>query len=452
MHKLRRWLVIAVALWPSAPALAWSGHTLCTWEALAGLPELAGRTVRARSLAQFVAEQAPQLEALLRSHEAWARERLPDYPPLPDELAFRARAAEDAAPAHDRFVLALRMNPFAPRSLYLQLRPGQPQRSEDLLPPMAVATLGAVMAVRENRYVRVAEGEEVSALDVIATAANEPDYGLDLGLYADNPTTYGPRMGLGRQPYGNAALDYGSQAPFHMAFHHERQLVYLAVGDLRRTMTDARIALFSALARHAFDSGHAYWGWRFAGWALHYVQDLTQPYHATALPGVGLPRLLLVNIAALLGFEGPKNRVIALVSNRHLVLETYQHKRMLRTLASGQRADLLLASLRDTSGDAAHWRYEQSSTRHVVSLEAHAAASQLDDQVARSFPASFVDDPEVTHGVEVEAMEMEDAARQHSAAEHQRLEQQVAELLRRLGRHSRALVRALAPQAPAAPP
>lgn len=86
----------------------------------------------------------------------------------------------------------------------------------------------------------------------MATASNEPDYGLDLGLYTDNATAYGQRMGLGRQPYGNPALAYGSQAPFHMAFHHESRLMYLAVGDLRRTMTDSRIALFSALARHAF--------------------------------------------------------------------------------------------------------------------------------------------------------------------------------------------------------
>lgn len=448
----RRWLLVAVALAPFTGANAWSGHALCTWESLAGMTELADKVVRAEPLERFVAAQATELETLLGEHEAWARVHLPDYPPRPDDLAFRAQAGESAASAPERFVLALRMNPFAPRSLYVQLRPDAPRSTDELLPVTAVATLPASMAARQNRYVRIADGEEMSALDVVATAANEPDYGLDLGLYADNGTAYGPRMGLGVQPYGNPALDYASQAPLHMGFHHEARIVNLAVGDLRRTMIDSRIALFSALARHAFTSGHPYWGWRFTGWALHYVQDLTQPYHATALPGVGLARLLFMSVADLLGFDGPKNAAIALVSNRHLVLETYQHKRMLRAMAARQQDDVLLSALRDTRGDADHWRYEATSTRRIVSREAHASASQLDAQIERSFPARLVDDPKVTLGVEAELLEMEDIARQGPEVEHAALEQQVAALLQRLGRHSRALVRALAPQAQATPP
>lgn len=448
---LRRGLLATASVAWAASANAWSGHTLCTWEALAGLPVLAGKVVHAEPLERFVAAQAPQLERVLAEHEAWARAHVPDYPPLPDELAFRAAATGAAPPAHDRFVLALRMNPFAPRSLYLQLRPDAPDPPGGTLPITAVATLAASMAARQHRYVSLADGELASALDVVATAANEPDYGLDLGLYTDNGTAYGPRMGLGRQPYGNPALDYGSQAPLHMGFHHEARIVNLAAGDLRRTMIDSRIALFSALARHAFASGHAYWGWRFTGWALHYVQDLTQPYHATALPGVGLLRMLYMNLAALLGFEGPKNAAIALVSNRHLVLETYQHKRMLRAMASRQGDDALLRALRDTRGDAEHPRYEPASTRQVVSREAHASAAGIDAQIERSFPPRFVDDPGVTLGVEAELLEMEDIARQGSAAEHAALEQLVAALLQRLGRHSRALVRALAPPGPGEP-
>lgn len=441
----RTGLVAVLALASATSATAWSGHTLCTWEALAALPTVGSQVVRAESLERFVAAQASQLERLLDEQEAWARTNVPDYPPRPDELAFRAAAGSDAPPSHERFVIALRMNPFAPRPLYLQLRPDAPDPVGGLLPVTAVATLPAGMAARQNRYVQVTDGEAVGALDVVATAANEPDYGLDLGLYADNGTAYGLRMGLGRQPYGNPALDYASQAPLHMGFHHEARLVNVAVGDLRRTMIDSRIALFSALARHAFASGHPYWGWRFTGWALHYVQDLTQPYHATALPGVGLARLLFVSLADLLGFEGPKRAAIALVSNRHLVLETYQHKRMLRAMASGQKDDALLAALRDARDDAGHWRYETASTRRMVSREAHDSAAALDAQVERSFPPRLVDDPKVTLGVAAELLEMEDIARQGPAAEHAALEEQVASLLRRLGRHSRALVRAVAP-------
>ncbi len=148
----------ALALASATPATAWSGHTLCTWEALAALPGLAGQVVRAESLERFVAAQGPRLGQMLDEQEDWARANVPDYPARPDDLAFRASAAADAAPPHERFVFALRMNPFAPRALYLQLRPDAPDPVGGLLPVFAVATLPASMAARQNRYVRIADG------------------------------------------------------------------------------------------------------------------------------------------------------------------------------------------------------------------------------------------------------------------------------------------------------
>jgi hypothetical protein len=433
-------------------ASAWNGHALCTWEALQGMPELAGRKVRAESLERFVVAQAPQLERLLEQHEAWAREQVPAYAPRPDELAFRAAAPAESAPPRDRFLLALRLNPFSRLNLHVQLREGEQRAGATLLPTSAITTLASGLAAREHRFAALAEGEEVSALDVVATSSNEPDYGLDLGLYADNGSAYGARMGLGAQPYGNPVLEYSSQAPLHMGFHHEARIVYLAGGFLRRTMVDARIELYSALARHAFASGHDYWGWRFTGWAMHYVQDLTQPYHATALPGVGVLRMLWINALSLLGFEGAKNDAVTLVSNRHAAIEAYQIRRMMRAAAAGDRGDALFVALRDASEDSRHWRYERTSTRGVVSLEAAQAAAALDAQLERSFPRRYTGEPQVTLGPETDLIEMETVARRHSAAEHEGLEQQLAALLRGTGRHSRALVRALAPASAASAP
>ena len=94
-------------------------------------------------------------------------------------------------------------------------------------------------------------------------------------------------MGFGIQPFGNPNLEYSSQAPFHMGFYHLDWLTRTAQPSLLRTYPLWRIALFGELAELAFSTGHDYWGWRFLGWGLHYVGDLTQPYHAIPLPGVG---------------------------------------------------------------------------------------------------------------------------------------------------------------------
>ena len=95
-----------------------------------------------------------------------------------------------------------------------------------------------------------------------------------------------------------------------------------------------RVHQFSGLAELAFRTGHPYWGWRFAGWALHYVQDLTQPYHARVLPGVGVTRMLWVNAIDMIGIHGPKNDAVTLVSNRHTAIENYQYGVMRRAIAA----------------------------------------------------------------------------------------------------------------------
>ena len=58
-----------------------------------------------------------------------------------------------------------------------------------------------------------------------------------------------PFMVLGKTPFGNDNLDYGSQAPFHMGFYHLDWLTRMAQPDLLRTYPLWRIALFGELGR-----------------------------------------------------------------------------------------------------------------------------------------------------------------------------------------------------------
>lgn len=433
-----------LALQAANPARAWSGHALCTWQALVPLPELAAQPLRAEPLERYLQAQAGALETLLAEHEAWARQQLPGYAPRPEALAFRAQA--DGEP-RARFLKALRLNVGSRLPLFLQLRPGE-AASRPELPWSEVTPLSSGRGARENRFVALADGERVSAAEVLATASAEPDYGLDLNLFADNGSEQGRLYGFGKQPFGNSALDYATQAPFHMGFHHEAAVVFAAASFLRRTHPEERVALFLALARQALGSGHAYWGWRFAGWALHYVQDLTQPYHARVVPGVGATRLIATNLAALAGFEGPKNAAVTRVSNRHTVLEAYQFRRLVTAYTRGEPQDPLLAALRDASQDAGAGPFELSQLRARVSREAFDAADELDAQIERSFPPRLGSDTTVTLGNEITGIDLPAVALAHSATEQARLEQRLAERLQRLGLYTRALVRALPPARP----
>src|SRR5262249_49886551 len=161
--------------------------------------------------------------------------------------------------------------------------PGQDLSPRPGIDPKSVTTLSEAPDDGMSRFVALAEGELASARQIVATAADEPDYGTDIGLWSDNGTPYGALYGFGKQPFGNPKIEFSSQAPFHMGIYHEAKIVYLAAGFLKHTYPEMRIHQARSLARYAFASGHDYWGWRFTGWALHYIQDLTQPYHSTIL-------------------------------------------------------------------------------------------------------------------------------------------------------------------------
>ena len=103
-----------------------------------------------------------------------------------------------------------------------------------------------------------------------------------------------------------------------------------------RSYAQLRVHQYTTLAALAFRSGHDYWGWRFTGLALHYVQDLTQPYHASAAPGERLPGMVWANLLDKLGFPGRKAGLIVLQSTRHFVMENYQTRRLLASAQAGQ--------------------------------------------------------------------------------------------------------------------
>lgn len=448
--KFERLLVAAMLCLLARPAAAWVNHSLEAWPALAAMPEMkAAPAIKVESLEAFIAAEAPGLAQLLQREEAWARANVPLYPPRPDALAFRAGGSP--AELRQRFVAALRINPGLQLKLFLQALPGTNVAGKATLPWAEVTTRRRESSAQESVYLQLHEGEPVAPLEVVATATDEPDYGMDIGLWEDNGTAYGRIYGFGRQPFGNPALEFASQAPFHMGFFHEAPIVYKAAGFLRRTYPEYRIHLWQSLAVYALQTGHPYWGWRFAGWALHYVEDLTQPYHATVLPRVSVPRLLWINSLDLLGIYGPKKEAITLVSNRHLALENYQYHRVRTALARHDADDALIRALEDLSTDAGRESFTDSSARALVSREANSLAGATDSVLELSLPARYVSDPayvlgETEHGLNLYGV----LARSQSSA-GQAMSGMVSGLLRNFGAYTRAFVRSLLARAKRSP-
>ena len=329
---------------------------------------------------------------------------------------------EGVASLRAGFLHAIRVNEGMTLDLYVQRPPGVGVPAERVLPWSSASVLKSLEDTEASSLERVEEGDVLRVADVVATATNEPDLGLDIGLWAESGSAQGGRYGFGAQPFGNPHLSYGTQAPFHMGFYHESGLAYRAAGYLQRTYPEARIHLFMTLSRFAFAQGHPYWGWRFAGWAIHYVQDLGQPYHARALPGVGTLTMVGIGALGMLGIHGPQVAAVTRVTNRHVVLETYQYRLMSAAYRAHDMDDPLLAALRDTSDDGSLERLGASSVREIVSAQSAAVADELDAQLVRTFPAADV------------------------VAEQAAMTRLVAERMRQVGRDTRAVIRVLDPE------
>lgn len=431
-----RLLTALFALLLPTLAQAWGNHSPMCYRAFERMPEVAGAAaVKAEPLVDFLRDQEGPIARALDAQASWAREHLKGYAARPDALRFVADAKRSDADRRAAFLRALRLSPQTKLALYLQV---DPRDAEPTRPAIDVAEVSAVTPTKgaTQRFVAVQAGEAIAPLAVLASACDEPDYGHDLNLFDDNPGN--PGYGFGKQPFGNPAVAIGSQAPFHMGFFHQGAVFNTLAPSFARTFAELRVQQYGGLAVLAWQTGHAYWGWRFAGMALHHVEDLTQPYHASAAPGATLGHMMWVNLKAQLGAPADRQGLVVLQSNRHFVLEQFQ-TRWIVDNARQRRDGPLETALRDVARDARYPAWSAGYVREVVALEAFTAGPATDAAVVVGAPAKFVTDPNLDFAAN-EARFGPELARDVQS-QRDALLAQVAELLGHFGAHSRNALR-----------
>ena len=413
----------------TAPAAwGWSNHTVGSYLALQDLPALReAPQVDVETLEQFLAQQYGAVAELLEEQERFARQHFAQYPPRPDSLKLPAVPGDHLQQA---FLNALRINPQIHLAMVIQPMPGKDLPEREHLKAEQVMVEQTLSPWNRQRFIRVAHGEKVSALAVLASAADEPDYGHDINLFSDNPGEVAGRYGFGPQPFGDPRFQYSSQAPFHMGFFHENAVVYAAADFLQRSWPDWRAYQYMGLARLAFATGHPYWGYRFLGWGLHHIQDLTQPYHAKPLPGVELASMLLMEGKALAGFDSDKHAAIERVATRHMEVEKYQSAWLRRLLRAGQAHPMLEAYVNLTE-DASYPPYSVDYLREVVSAQSAEQSAAFDEAIGQWLETAPVT-TDFSAGNQV----------QREDYNHPALNQQLFKLLGHFGAHSRIYVSA----------
>ncbi|TGL87597.1 hypothetical protein EHQ68_07245 [Leptospira congkakensis] len=374
---MKQFIVSFVILTFALPIFSWNNHAGITYLILKdhwkGQPT---PKVKVESLKSFLSKEKSSIQETLSISEEWALKKLPHLTPTIESLKFSKTTKE--AELVVSFYKALRVNPNHKAALYIQ---SVPKRSGTKLPLDNLTTLKEKGKLVNETFLALQEGQMIGADEVLVSATDEPDYDLDLYLFEDNGSEVGKIYGFGSQPFGNPAIEFSSQAPFHMGFYYEPGIIFALAGFLKQTYPEYRIHQFTELSNLAFRTGHPYWGYRFAGWALHYIQDLTQPYHSSVLPRVSAAKQIGVQLVSILGYQSPKNDMINFISGRHTLIEEYQYY-LIRNLIETKNWNHSVASSITgfSSVDQTKWQ-GMDSLRENVCKEAYKAGEPIDEQL-----------------------------------------------------------------------
>jgi hypothetical protein len=383
----------------SRDANAWSQHYLITdavleHPAITSDPNLAPlkrdrlqQSVKVESLDQFLEATQPQVSKLFQDYYVWLRARgskrfkVMTFPATPTD-----GKANTAA-----FLRAARLNPSVKFPLGSRIFPGKKPTFKEVPAESLTPALASIPTFPHTDWVQRFEdvtGKTVSGHAILSTFSDEPDWGMDRGLFSI------PEYGYGKIPYGKET-GISSQAPFHMIFRNENFITKFAVPEILDGMGGERIELFKRLASLAFQSGHPYWGYRFSAWALHYIQDFSQPYHTRAVPHGGWIYTFKLAAAGEKKREKIKKDSLALVKNRHFIYEDVtafaiqqsflepkeSYKRIREALKVGLPA---FTESRTMDSDTLVGKVSHFSAQH---------APVIDEQVVELFDARMTQDP-----------------------------------------------------------
>jgi hypothetical protein len=141
---------------------------------------------------------------------------------------------------------------------------------------------------RFNSRMHEAENLDFKVIEVLAKYSDEPDWGMDQELFAEDQY---PELWKDEYSMMGGSSGLSSQAFRHMYWRslywkHPVESFKLPFKKIKESMGEApqRAAAFMELAKVCFANKLDYWGWRFTANALHYMEDVTQPFHAAQVP------------------------------------------------------------------------------------------------------------------------------------------------------------------------
>ena len=198
-------------------------------------------------------------------------------------------------------------------------------------------------------------GEKTSARDILVHYADEPDWGMDQNLNISPDQPYmGGTVGPTSQAFRHLFLKkWTLSAPFRTFHVPPRQM-----GE-----APERAQIYYTLAQTAFEAKEPYWAFRFLSWALHYIEDLGQPFHSSQLL---TPKF--VSWENIFDFKKSVKRTTQIIANYHFIYEEYVAYRIQKELKE-KKETLFSGALRGQP-------FKQSSSAFLIAQHQADASSR----------------------------------------------------------------------------
>jgi hypothetical protein len=192
---------------------------------------------------------------------------------------------------------------------------------------------------------------ETTPRSILRIAADDPDHGMDREL----PDSADPNDD---RTYMGGTIGTPSAGFRHMywpGWNWRKPLATFQIPTRVLGQAPDRADLIANEAKERFRKGHPTWGFRLLGWAIHYLQDLTQPFHAAQVPSLRMvPWSALFAWPPSKGWAALVREATRTITNYHWAYEGYVRQALLQGNASPFRdcfdkndGSLLVSSPRD---------------------------------------------------------------------------------------------------------
>jgi len=342
----------------STCSIAWDDHAMLTKPALKylsandkSISQYLNQSVKAETLQSFLEATKSTLPAKLNEIESWAKQNERGYKSLPPDLAYQPEKANCASDLEFCFRKSVRMNLDVPLPLVIYDPYHEYSRTHGFYTiKNANELLPAHIPLRFalSDFTKIPVNGMVKMADIISTASMQPDFGFDTYLYEDSETAFGKIYGFGMQPLGNPKEPSHSQMMFHMSSYYDDPKLLFLMPGLNQVYPEYRAYLYMQLSAFAAENNHPYWAAVFMGWGLHYIQDLTQPYHTQLSYGLDTSTVLYAFIELAKKNYQPFVEMQTVQANRHIMLESLTKHIADSYIENGKYKNIILAALENS--------------------------------------------------------------------------------------------------------